>query len=85
MIGYGMDADASVDRADDVVDAREMRAGRRTMPPEERCEDAVDRQEDALKDEGDYAVFDGSWIASTCTSCSGWRSLPSPSRAPPGG
>ena len=31
------------------------------MPPEERCEDAVDRQEDALKDEGDYAVFDGSW------------------------
>lgn len=60
-IGYGMDADAPVDRADDVLDAREDACESENDAAEERCEEAIDRQEDALKDDGDYAVFDGSW------------------------
>ena len=60
-IGYGMDADASVNRADDVLDAREDACESEDDAAEERCEEAIHRQEDALKDERDYAVLDGSW------------------------
>ena len=57
-IGYGMEADAAVDRADDRLDSQDKACESENDAAEERCEEAVDRQEDALKDD-DYAVFDG--------------------------
>ena len=49
-IGYGMDADAAVDRADDRVNAQDEACESENDAAEERCEEAVDRQEDALKE-----------------------------------
>ncbi len=57
-IGYGMEADAAVDRVDDRLDSQDEACESESDVAEERCEEAVDRQEDALKDD-DYAVFDG--------------------------
>ena len=57
-VGYGMDADAGTDRADDRLDALEDACESENDAAEDRCEDAVDRQEDAVKDD-DYTVFDG--------------------------
>lgn len=59
-IGYGMDADAEVDRADEELDAREDACESEDDAAEERCEEAVERQEEALED-GDYAIFDGTF------------------------
>ena len=60
-IGYRMDASAGSDRADDRLDARDDACESDDDAAEERCEKALDRQEAAVKDERDYAVFDGSW------------------------
>ena len=72
-IGYGMDAEAETDRADDRLDAREDACESENDAAEDRCEDAVDRQEDAVKDD-DYTVFDGEFDSWTCMSCSAWQS-----------
>ena len=57
-IGYGMEADAGVDRVDDALDAREDACESEDDAAEERCEESVDAREDAAKD-SDYAVFEG--------------------------
>jgi cytochrome b561 len=57
-IGYGMEADAEVDRVDDRLDAQEDACESENDAAEDRCEDAVDAREDANKD-SDYAVFEG--------------------------
>jgi cytochrome b561 len=59
-IGYGMDADAEADRADDALDAREDACESEDDAAEDRCEESVDAREDALEDD-DYSVFDGSF------------------------
>lgn len=58
-LGYAMEADAEVGRAEDRLDSRGKACASENDVAEERCEEGVERAEDELDDAGDYAVFDG--------------------------